>query len=144
MQTSFGESVAISADGSRIAVGAPDFGGDGETSGSGAVFVYTLDGDGRFALETRFDGFVERSRFGASVAVDGGLVVVGAPFDVDYLGAAYVYQLGRLSGAWVVTDRIEGGRVESGMGGSVAAFGGFVLVHENWWGRALLYTTLAE
>ena len=89
----FGSSVAIS-DG-FIVVGA---GGDNDVSGS--VYVYRLE-RGEFRLLQRIqnpDGSPEGDRFGVSVAIHDGYIVVGASFDngsFDDEGSVYVYRLER-------------------------------------------------
>jgi hypothetical protein len=89
----FGSSVDI--DGSRLVVGAP---------GSSSAFVYSLESDDPYSitptregwLPPNWDEFVGSERFGASVAIDGDRVVVGAPgVDVegrDDQGVAFVYE----------------------------------------------------
>jgi hypothetical protein len=80
--------------------------------------------------------------FGDTVAVDADRVVVGAPFENDATGGAYVFQYGRLSGSWVLTDHIVGGGFEESMGASVAAYAGRVLVVAGYGGYAELYETV--
>ena len=85
----FGRSVAIS--GNTIVVGAPDQGvtpegATEETSAVGAVYVYTKAAadswegvDEATAKLSRRGDPVENANFGASVAVDGTAIIVGAP-----------------------------------------------------------------
>ena len=85
----FGRSVAIS--GNTIVVGAPDQGvtpegTSEETSAVGAVYVYTKAADVDWATATEATAKLSRSgepvadaSFGASVAVDGTAIIVGAP-----------------------------------------------------------------
>ncbi len=87
----FGSAVAI--EGEYLAVGAPGL--DYADNLFGAVYIFRQS-EGNWALEQR----IERSektandRFGRSLALDGGLLVVGSPLasdDESYAGAAYVF-----------------------------------------------------
>lgn len=78
-QSRFGASVAISADGNTLAVGAP--GHDVLAVGAGAAFVYKRT-DRMWRLDTAVRTFVEEGdRFGSAVALsgDGTTLAVGAP-----------------------------------------------------------------
>ncbi|HEX9668330.1 MAG TPA: hypothetical protein VGC93_02490 [Thermoanaerobaculia bacterium] len=95
----FGQVLAL--DGDRLVVGAPFDGGAGSLSG--AVYVFARDAAGRFAqeVELRPDDAAPFDQLGFAVAVEGGAVVAGAPFDDDggdAAGAAYVFV--REGGAW--------------------------------------------
>ncbi len=73
----FGAAVAI--DGERAVIGAPNH-GTGPTAGQGAAFVYDWDGDSWVrdaSALVRPDG--TPPRFGASVAISGDRIAVGAP-----------------------------------------------------------------
>jgi hypothetical protein len=88
----FGTAVAASPD--LIAVGAP--GDDREGSEAGAVHLFAA-GAGGFTEESVLVGPDARTgdRFGASLALSGGLLAVGAPGrdeDGSAAGAVYVYQ----------------------------------------------------
>jgi hypothetical protein len=95
----FGWSVAI--DGDTVAVGAEQ--GDGAVADSGAVYIFERNAGGADAWGstrkiTATDG-AGGDMFGASVAMDGGILVVGAPEDDDGCpvasdcdsGSAYVF-----------------------------------------------------
>ncbi len=87
----FGRSVAISKDDSTIVIGAP-----GKNNGTGQVYVFKRPAGGWtkttqhfiLASESRQAG----GRFGQSVAVsnDGSVIAIGAPGDLDGVGAVYV------------------------------------------------------
>lgn len=91
----FGAAVALSADGSVLAVGATheDGGGlvgtDNSRDDSGAVYVYERDEAGRWSdafyikASTNPDAIRTRDRFGTSLALsdDGAILAVGAPGD---------------------------------------------------------------
>ncbi|HEY8020420.1 MAG TPA: FG-GAP repeat protein, partial [Thermoanaerobaculia bacterium] len=94
----FGQTLALKGD--RIAVGAPDRTGSGG-SFSGAVYLFQRSGGGAWTLEAEladpdaapFDGF------GYSVALDGDVLAVGAPFadrpgGGGSLGAVHVFARG--------------------------------------------------
>ena len=88
----FGSSVAISADGETILVGAAD--DDEQAVGAGAAYVFVRDGKSWFeqAKLTALDGsFVDQ--FGSSVALsaDGDRAVIGALHATSGLGAAYFF-----------------------------------------------------
>ncbi len=119
MNDHFGSSVAMSRDGTVIAVGAPDE--DGGTGGidmvederatdSGAVFLFESAGWGSLTpTETRVKAPspVIGARFGASVALDarGTWLAVGAPGAAGETGAVYVYNrpASTVPWTWVVT-----------------------------------------
>jgi len=88
----FGHSVAISGD--YVIVGA--LGADDSSASSGSVYIFKRDGTtwGQQAKITASDG-VAGDRFGYSVAISGGYVIVGAHCDDDrgdYSGSAYIYK----------------------------------------------------
>jgi hypothetical protein len=120
--------MAVALDGSRLLVGAPS--GDA----GGAVFAYTLTGSG-WALEQRLVpkdpiGF---SNFGASIAAQHGVAVVGAPQAYKYAdlwtrGAMYVYELG--DEGWREVAAFDEGPVTDGgvFAGDVAIDRGVIVV----------------
>jgi hypothetical protein len=81
----------VDTDGARIVAGAPSADPAGSTSGSAYLFAA---GSGAQQLELVPTGATDGDRFGASVAIDGDRVVVGAPgadgVGVDS-GAVYVF-----------------------------------------------------
>ncbi len=121
----FGSSVSLSADGTRLAVGAPhegssttgvDNGSNEDAPGSGAVYVFARSGD-----TWTQQGFVKASntddldRFGSSVSLsaDGRRLAVGAPEEASnstgvggpegnnsLLQAGAVYVFGRPAATW--------------------------------------------
>lgn len=126
-------SVAISADGNTIAVGAPgeDSGlpgvnrdyGDNSLSGSGAVYIYVKDDDNwRLQSYIKSPAPGEGDAFGSSVSLssDGNILAVGVPYDDsgDFVidgnsldnsaqdsGAVYVYQ--RFGDTWFVQNYLK-------------------------------------
>ena len=125
----------VAVDGDRIVIGSPT-----KYEGSkyaGAVYVYEPDGNGGW-VETKLtasDGADNPGQFGMSVAVDGDIVVVGRPFDLDSepethgsQGAAYVYEPDG-SGGWVETKLTasDGADLDE-FGSSVAVSGDRIVV----------------
>jgi pimeloyl-ACP methyl ester carboxylesterase len=96
----FGDSVALSADGTTAVIGRRSAGGDG----TGAVDVETLDGSTwvQQAELVPDDNQViaTGTNFGASVALssDGNTALIGGPEDNEYQGGAWIYT--RSNGQW--------------------------------------------
>jgi hypothetical protein len=85
----FGDSVAVGS--GRIVIGAEDA-NIGANSGQGSAYIFDLDGN-QLAKITASDG-ASSDRFGISVAVGSGRIVVGAWADDDNgsaSGSAYIY-----------------------------------------------------
>jgi len=95
----FGYSVAMSTDGTRLAVGAPFDAGGGDRRGS--VRVFELVGSTWTQLGGDIDGNVSNSRFGLAVALSGSgsRVAVGAPQSLP--GAGEVRSFDWNGSAWV-------------------------------------------
>ena len=93
----FGYSVSLSADGSRVAVGAPY--NDGTGANAGRVRIYEYDGNDWVQLGSDIDGEAagDRSGWSVSLSADGSRVAIGAPYN-DGNGAdsghVRVYELG--------------------------------------------------
>jgi hypothetical protein len=87
----FGHSIAVSADGGRLLVGAPGEDRPGAIA-AGSVFVFELEGERyRQALLLLPDRGEWRAEFGASVALtaDGATAIVGAPGDSYLVAESY-------------------------------------------------------
>ncbi len=129
---------ALAADGSFVAVGAPfedsaaigvgGNAGDNASVDSGAVYVYRRQG-----LMWMLDGYLKGStnnsgdHFGAAVALQGGLLVVGAPDGgPNDLGAVYVFT--RSSSGWSLLQELPAQSVSPGFrhGASVAIGSNFI------------------
>ncbi|HLH15066.1 MAG TPA: IPT/TIG domain-containing protein, partial [Solirubrobacteraceae bacterium] len=100
----FGRSVAMSADGETILVGAP-----GENHEIGEAWEFTDSGGtwvaaGEPLAPTKSDG--EAGRFGRTVALSGNgeVALVGSPRDA----AAWVYERGSPDGAWTAAAQLAG------------------------------------
>ena len=121
----FGSSVAMSADGDTLVVGAPL--NDGAGIDAGSVRVYRRSGGSMTQVGSDIDGEAPGDQFGSSVAVssNGNTVVVGAPFN-DGAGtdAGHVRVFDLKNGAWVQRGSDIDGAVAGGRAGySVAASG---------------------
>jgi len=106
----FGYSVAVGS--GRIVVGA--YGDDDNGSGSGSAYIFDLDGN-QLTKITASDG-AGGERFGYSVAVGSGRIVVGAYLD-DNNGSAYIFDL---DGNEVAKITASDGAADDYFGGSVA------------------------
>ena len=99
----FGNGVAISKDGNYIAIGA--YGDDTETSGAGAVYIYTGSGSSwtEQAKLTASDA-ASSAKFGWDVDLngDGTYLAVGAQGDSSNRGKAYVFT--RSASTWTEQD----------------------------------------
>lgn len=123
----FGAAVAVSGD--TILVGA--WKDDGYR---GAVYVFTRDAAGAWTQQQRLraaDG-TNNHRFGLSVAVAGGMAVIGAPGngqDGSFAGAAYVFTRDA-TGTWTERQRLlaTDAAAEESFGNAVALSGGTVVV----------------
>ena len=118
----FGNSVAVGS--GRICVGAYRDDDDGESSGS--AYIFDLDGT-QLAKITASDGAAQ-DRFGFSVAVGSGRIVVGANYDADnggYSGAAYIFDL---DGTQLAKIKPSDGASYDQFGNSVAVGSGRICV----------------
>jgi len=97
MLSRYGSSVAISGDGSLIAVGAKDATNDfGQATG--AVYLYSSDnnfGNNSLSLLQVLYGQSSSDEFGNAIALshDGNRLVVGSRSEMDQTGAMWIYQL---------------------------------------------------
>ncbi len=118
----FGWSVAVEGD--TVVVGAPS-----RTKDSGRAYVFGQTSAGWAQLATlKGTGTVVNDSFGASVAVSGTTVVVGASGHKNYVGAAYVFT--DTAGDWHETADLEDPAPVAGdeFGWSVAVSGTTVVV----------------
>jgi len=116
-----GASVTISADGSRIAIGAP--GRLGETGYAGQVQVYEWTGGAWSQLGNTLTGDVNGELFGAAVSLsaDGHLLAIGTPLKSDVFtsgGQARVYEW--MDGAWIPKGSAVNGMTDDLMGNAVS------------------------
>ena len=129
----FGASVVIQGD--TAIVGAP--GDDDGGQECGAVYVFRFS-DGVWNQEAKLipAEAVAGDRFGVAAAMDGEVIVIGAPrFNNDYedLGAAYVYR--RVDQQWTLEARLVGqdpNSVGKWFGSAVAIHGESIAVGAPW------------
>jgi FG-GAP repeat len=128
----FGDSVALSADGSTALVGAPQ-----DKHGTGAAWVFVRSGDtwAQQGGKITASGEVGHGNFGISVALsgDGNTALTGSPRDGKGEGATYVFT--RSGETWTQRARFTGGeqighssfgrRVAISSDGQTALIGGF-------------------
>ena len=122
----------VSNDGRLVAVGAPGF--EDTYGGQGAAYVYTYNsGTSQWDETLLIASSPEANQnFGAAVAIDGNVLVVGAPGgDVDShedAGLAHVYR--NISGTWTFEQTLEADDPEVGdqFGWSVAISGNYIIV----------------
>ena len=129
-----GESVAVSADGSVVAIGQPGY-NPGSVSGQGAVLVYRYTDTGYQFVQriTEASGMTE-SQFGYSVAMtpDGGTIVVGAPGSQNTatyndIGSVWIYDGNTTDGSTRTTFFTENG-ITGGNGTTGARMGHSVTI----------------
>ncbi|MDY7109636.1 MAG: C1 family peptidase [Planctomycetota bacterium] len=121
----FGKSVAVSGDVALVGAYGDDDGGDY----AGAAYVYRFDGttwrpEAKLLASDGESGAV----FGAAVAIDGDVAVVGARGDGDDAGAAYVYR--HDGGAWIEEAKLTAAdaAAEDYFGYAVAVRGEHVII----------------
>ena len=117
-----GSSVALSSDGSRVAVGAPY--NDGNGTNAGQVRIYDLDGGTWTQVGSDIDGEEANDFSGYSVALssDGSRVAIGAPYDdgggTD-AGQVRLYDL--VGGAWTKVGQDINGEAAGDLSGDSVA-----------------------
>ena len=86
-----GYSVSLSADGTRVAIGAPY--NDGSFDGAGHVRVYSWDGSAWTQVGPDIDGEAawDSSGHSVSLSADGSRVAIGAHYNGDGIGHVRVY-----------------------------------------------------
>lgn len=119
---SFGK--AIGASGSTLVVGAPK-----QTGMAPSFFSYRQNGE---AWENASDGPLRDhgpmggQAIGSALAIDGDLVVVGAPGQSGGKGGATIYQ--RLAGQWVSLYDVDGASISASLGRPILDLGQSVAV----------------
>jgi choice-of-anchor B domain-containing protein len=121
-----GFGTALAAEGNILVVGAP-----GAEAG-GAVYVYERGSGGRWAERARLTpaSAAEGDQFGASVALKGRVLLVGAPGREGEKGAVVVFGRGKGVGDWTARGLLQGSGTSAGdwFGASVAFDGQRALV----------------
>lgn len=136
----FGDTVAIS--GNTIVVGAPSV--SVLTPGLGRAYVFNKTAGGWHEIgELAVPGTTPGDLFGASVAVSGRTIVVGAPSHASKAGAAYVFTN---AGEHWQAEELQGHDTvaKDDFGGAVAVSGSTIVVgafdHASEAGRAYVFT----
>ncbi|NOY98117.1 MAG: hypothetical protein GXP40_02795, partial [Chloroflexi bacterium] len=138
---SYGQALALSKDGNTLVVGADRVG-----QMAGVVFVYARSGSNwveqaKLYPDDRLSG--GGWGFGRAVAVDGSLLVIGAPQDINRgydTGAVYIYRL--VNGAWTQEwkQRGESSGHKFGAAVDVDSSNGRIMVGAPGTGSVYLYT----
>ncbi len=117
----FGE--AVSLDGDRALVGAPQDSANGPAAG--AAYVFELVGGSWVQVDKLLasDGFTG-DMFGWSVHLNGDVALIGAPWDGDYHGSAYFFE--HQPAGWVETQKVVASNASP-----VAWFGWSVAMQER-------------
>lgn len=127
---SFGTALALSNDGNTALIGGP-----GDNQGGGAAWVFTRSGTTWAQQGAKLTPSDEINSpagggFGSSVALstDGNTALIGAPYDFDYEGAAWMFVRSGTSwsqrGPRVAVNTVQGAEVgRGGFGSSVALSG---------------------
>jgi hypothetical protein len=131
----FGGSVGIEGD--ILVVGEPEWGST--TSATGAAYVFRRSLQGDWQMETsllasdRDDGIQFNQNFGEVIAIQGGLIAVGAPGADDpqmgdNTGAVYIYEYD--GQAWVETGKLVSSQASPGarLGSDLALDGNLIAV----------------
>ena len=126
-----GFSVAISADGNTAIVGGP-----ADSSNVGAAWVYTRSGgvwsqQGSKLVGTGAVGAEVQEGFSVAISADGNTVILGAPYDNAYAGAAWVFT--RNGGVWSqqgskLVGTVAAGPAEQGISVAISGDGNTALV----------------
>jgi hypothetical protein len=117
----FGESVSISADGTRLAVGSQY--NDGNGTNAGHVRVFSYNGSTLSQIGNDIDGEAANDQSGRSVSLssDGKRVAIGAPFNDGWAGHVRVYS--ETGGVWTQVGSDIDGFGESGRSVSISSDG---------------------
>lgn len=110
----FGDAVSLSGDAALIGA----YNDDDKGSGSGSAYLFRRQGDGSWLQEAKLtaaDGSAGDT-FGISVALNGDLALVGAPYDDDSAnesGSAYLFRY-QGDGSWLHEAKLTAGDGASG------------------------------
>lgn len=117
--------MAVDIDGDTIVVGDPDASGSTPDIGSAHVFERTATGWSH-AARLEGSGSVMYQAFGRDVAVEDGLIAIGAPADAAAPPAEAVYLFERGAGGWTETARLTSAPDYDTLGTAVDVDGGRV------------------
>ena len=120
-------------------------GAAGHDSSMGIVHVWRKQGTAWVNAGTISGGDIKRGdRFGSSIAVNNGVVVIGAPRHNDQAGAAYVFRYDGGTSSWKEESKLTGRARNNWFGASVAIRGTELMVgsprFNSFSGGVFLYT----
>ena len=86
---SLGKSVALSSDGSIVAIGSPHY-----SPNTGSVILYRWSGSSWNQIGNRINGTIEGGLFGDSISLnsDGTIVAIGSPKSGNNFGSTMIYE----------------------------------------------------
>jgi hypothetical protein len=125
---SFGNSVSLSCDGKRLAIGAPDYNNSGFLVDVGLTRIYDWDGNSWTQVGGDIEGETsgEQSGYSVSLSCDGKRVAIGARYHnnntINLAGCARIYELDGQSWTQVGGD-IDGEASNDFLGTSVSMSG---------------------
>ncbi len=136
--TDYGYSVAVSVADNTVVIGAPRY--DGLGGDAGGAWLYDLQGNFQQLLQPS-GASPAAAQFGYSVAIDAGMIAVGAASEntVEGSNAGAVYAFNRPAGSWTEFDRLLAPDANSSDGGDL--FGRVIDLDE---GRLLVSAYRAE
>jgi hypothetical protein len=104
---------AVDVDGDTLVIGAPHESSAAANTFRGRAFVF-VRANGVWSEQAMLTGLdtTTRASFGRAVAVDGDQVVVGAPWNGNFAGAAYVFD--RTGATWLESAKLTGNSGEFG------------------------------
>ena len=128
-----GYSVSLSADGTRVAIGAPDNGGHGSSSGSVRVYSYSSNTWTKLGQDIDGETAGNNSGFSVSLSTDGTTVAIGAIYNDGINGTSSghvrVYKYISTSNAWTqLGSDIDGESANDYSGWSVSLSGDGITV----------------
>lgn len=122
----FGNSVSI--EGTTAMIGVPRYDGPGGLIFAGAAYLYDI-GTGQQISQMMPQGLNSNDGFGTSVAISGGIAIVGAPYDSEgggSAGAAYLFDAA--TGQQLFKLTASDAESQDTFGGAVAIAGGVAVV----------------
>lgn len=122
----FGSSVAVS--GNYIVVGAPNEDAGAFLDG-GSAYLFEKDENGSVTQKVKLTSGTPKSAevFGYSVAMDGNVIVVGAPEGASDVGDAYIFVIDS-NGSVASTQQVNLGATADSFGTAVAISGSYIVI----------------
>ena len=122
----FGTAVSLSANGNRVAIGAPKNAGNGSLSGHVRVYQYDVDTDQwvRLGLDINGEGFIDMSGAAVSLSGDGSTVAIGAILNSNNgkaTNAGHARAFRYIAGTWEQLGADIDGEAEGDLAGASVA-----------------------